>query len=294
MILVVGATGHLGGEICRRLTAGGRPVRALVRPTSAPEAVSHLRASGAQLIEGDLRDPASLLRATRGATAVISTATVTRSRQPGDSIEATDMQGQEALVEAARQSGVGHLVYVSYSGRIGGDDPLTLAKRNTETRLKASGLAYTILRPSYFMEVWLSPALGFDYSNRRATIYGDGTAPISWIALGDVAEFAVQSLTNEAARNAALELGGPEALSPIQVVHLFEEAAGGASFELQYVPVATLEAQRAAASDSLQRAFASLMLAYAKGNPISMEATLARFPVPLISVREYVRRVLGA
>ncbi len=63
MILVVGATGHLGGEICRRLAARGLPVRGLVRPTSAPEAVSALRAIGAELIEGDLRDPASLLRA---------------------------------------------------------------------------------------------------------------------------------------------------------------------------------------------------------------------------------------
>ena len=54
-----------------------------------------------------------------------------------------------------------------------------------------------------------------------------------------------------------------------------------------------VEAQRAAAPDSLQRTFAALMLAYAKGDPISMAATLARFPVPLTSVQDYACRALA-
>jgi NADH dehydrogenase len=293
MITVVGATGHLGGEICRRLAARGLPVRGLVRRTSAPEALAGLRAIGVELIEGDVRDPASLQRAIHAATAVVSTVTATRSRQPGDSIDATDGAGQAGVVEAARQAAVGHFVYVSYSGNIGVDDPLTVAKRSTEARLRASGLPYTILRPSYLMEAWLSPALGFDYPNGRATIYGGGAAPISWIGLADVAEFAVQSLTNPAARDATLELGGPAALSPMQVIRIFEQVAGE-PFEVQHVPVATLEAQRAAATDSLQRSFAALMLAYAKGDQISMAATLAQFHLPLTSVQDYARRVLAA
>jgi NADH dehydrogenase len=293
MILVVGATGHLGGEICRRLAARGLPVRGLVRPTSAPEAVASLRGIGAELVEGDLRNSASLLGAILGVTNVVSTATATRTRQPGDSVEATDGQGQAALVEVARHADVRHFVYVSYSGQLGVDDPLTLAKRGNEARLRESGLSYTILRPSYFMEAWLSPALGFDYPNRRATIYGDGAAPISWISLADVAEFAVQSLANPAARNAALELGGPEALSPTQVIRIFEQV-GGKPFEVQRVPIAALEAQLAAAPDSLQRSFAALMLAYAKGDPIPMAQTLARFHVPLTSVQDYARRALAA
>ncbi len=173
------------------------------------------------------------------------------------------------------------------------DDPLTRAKRGNEARLRASGLSRTILRPTYFMEAWLSPALGFEYPNRRATIYGDGAAPISWISLADVAEFAVQSLANPAARNAALELGGPEALSPTQVIRIFEQVAGK-PFDVQHVPVATLEAQLAAAPDSLQRTFAALMLAHAKGDPIPMGETLARFQMPLTSVQDYARRVLAA
>jgi len=78
----------------------------------------------------------------------------------------------------------------------------------------ASGIAYTILRPTFFTEIWLSPAVGFDATNATATIYGAGQNPISWISLGDVAEFAVCCRDNPEARNAILELGGPQALSP--------------------------------------------------------------------------------
>lgn len=80
--------------------------------------------------------------------------------------------------------------------------------------MQQSGLTYTILRPSYFMEVWLSPVVGFDFPNATAQLYGSGRNPISWISLGDVARFAVESLDHPNARNATLELGGPEALSP--------------------------------------------------------------------------------
>lgn len=287
MILVVGSTGYLGGEITRRLRDRDLPVRALVRPTSDRAVVKNLVVLGAEPVEGDLRDAESIRQAVQGATAVVSTATVTRSRQPGETLESTDQQGQANLIDAARDAGVEHFVYVSVSGQIGGDDPLTLAKRSNEDRLRRSGLDYTILRPSYFMEVWLGPHLGFDYLNRRATIYGDGSAPISWIALGDVAEFAVQSLTGRSARNQVLELGGPEALSPNEVVRLFEQASGD-QFDVQYLPVSALEAQRAAAKDSMEQAFASLMLAYAKGDAIPMQAA-----VPLTSVEEYATRVLA-
>jgi uncharacterized protein YbjT (DUF2867 family) len=290
MILVAGATGFLGTRICHRLAATGRPVRGLVRRTSDPEAVAHLRDLGVRIVEGDLKDRASLDVACRGATAVVSTATTTRSRQRGDSIEMTDRQGQLDLVDAARAAGVGRFVYVSYSGAITGDDPLTVAKRSVEQRLRESGMAHTILRPTYFMEAWLSPAFGFDFPNARATIYGSGTNAISWISLGDVAEFAVRTLDDPAGENDTLELGGPEALTPLEVVHIFEEIEGR-PFEVQHVLEDALRAQQRVAADSLQSAFAALMLAYAKGDQIPMEETLRRYPVRLRSVREYATGV---
>lgn len=59
MILVVGSTGFLGSEICRRLAAAGKPVRGLVRSTSSPDKVDRLKAMGVQTVLGELRDPDS-------------------------------------------------------------------------------------------------------------------------------------------------------------------------------------------------------------------------------------------
>ena len=92
MILIAGATGFLGGEICRRLVENGESVRGLVRRTSDPAGVSRLRTLGAETAVGDLRDRESLDAACRGVRTVVSTVTSTRSRQPGDSIEAGEMK----------------------------------------------------------------------------------------------------------------------------------------------------------------------------------------------------------
>ncbi len=292
MILVVGATGSLGGDICRRLAERGEAVRGLVRASSDADAVDRLRALGLELVVGDLRDRASLDTACRGVRDVVSTATTVRSRQPGDSIEVTDEAGQCSLVDAARAAGVERFVYVSYSGNIDGDDPLTHAKRRVERAVRESGMRHTILRPSYFMEMWLSPALGFDYVGRQATVYGSGEQRISFISQRDVAEFAVLTLAAMDADQRTLELGGPESVSPREVVRIFEEATG-MPFEVQYVPQEMLVTQRDAATDSLQRAFASLMLAYANGDVIPMEETRQRYPLALTSVRDYARRVAG-
>ena len=179
-----------------------------------------------------------------------------------------------------------------FSGAIEGDFPLRNAKRGVEQHLKQSGLINTILRPSYFMEVWLSPLVGFDYPNAQATIYGAGRNSISWIARDDVARFAVLCLDHPAARNATFELGGPEALSPLEVIRIFEEVSGQ-PFEIQHVPEEALQAQQAAAPDSLQQSFASLMCCYAAGDTIDMREIVATFPMQLTAVWDYARRVLA-
>ena len=82
-VLVVGATGFLGSEICRLLVAEGHAVRGLVRETSDPERVSALRSMGVATLVGDLKDPESVRPALAGADAVVSTATATRTRREG-------------------------------------------------------------------------------------------------------------------------------------------------------------------------------------------------------------------
>jgi uncharacterized protein YbjT (DUF2867 family) len=291
MNLIVGATGLVGGEICRRLAADRKPVRALVRPAGDASRIDELRAAGAELATGDLKDPASIQAACAGATAVLSTASSVLSRQPGDTIDGVDRTGQLQLIEAAASAGVKHFVYVSFSP-MAEDFALQRAKREVEQALISSGMAYTILRPTFFMEIWLSPALGFDVAARRARIYGAGENPISWISFPNVAEFAVRSLDTPAAHNATFTLGGPEAIAPLQVVRIFEEL-GGAPFTVEYVLESVLRAGKASARRALDEAFAALSLGYAHGDAIDMRATLEIMPVRLVGVREYANWLLN-
>src|SRR4051812_30141400 len=113
MILVAGATGLVGSEICQRLIGRGESVRALVRETSSREKVEALRRSGAELCVGDLKDPESIAAACRGVNAVISTASSTLTRQAGDSIQSVDSAGQLNLVNAAKEANVGRFLFVS-------------------------------------------------------------------------------------------------------------------------------------------------------------------------------------
>jgi uncharacterized protein YbjT (DUF2867 family) len=285
VILVVGATGMLGGEICGVL-AQRKPVRALIRGTSNPDRVARLKSVGAQQVLGDLKDRASLDAACRGATAVISTASSTVSRQEGDSLESVDRQGQLNLVDAAAAAGVKHFILISFP-KVDLQFPLQSAKRAVEERLQRSGMTYTILQPTFFAEVWLSPALGFDPPNGKAQIYGGGQNRISWVSFQDVAQFAMAALDNPEAKNATLKLGGPEGLSPLEVVRLAEQITRK-RFVVQHVSEDALRAQYGSATDPLQQSFAALMLYYARGAVIDMEATLRAYPGQrLRSVREY-------
>lgn len=293
MNLIVGATGMVGGAVCQSLAEKGRPVRALVRATSDAAKVGALKNCGAELVQGDLRDRASLDAACQGVTAVVSTASsMPFSYEPGaNDIQTVDLEGMANLIAAAQSASVGHFVYISFT--MENEFPLGNAKRAVEHLLRESGLTYTILRPSYFMEVWLSPAVGFDSANAKAQIYGSGEKPLSLISFLDVARFAVVCLDNPAARNATLEIGGPEALSQLQAVQIFEQVAGQ-PFEVAHVPVEALAEQQKTATDPMQQSFAGLMQWYARGDAVDMEETLQTFPVALTSVQEYARGTLTA
>ena len=223
MILVAGATGLLGSDVCVRLRRSGQQVRALVRPSANKDRLDMLRSVGVDFAWGDLKDAASLSGACTGVQGIVYTASSTFSRQERDSIETVDRQGTLAMIEAARQAGVGQFTFVSIPRTPVRESPLTRAKSTAEQALTKSGIPYTILAANFFMEVWLSPAVGFDHVNRSVVIFGDGRQPLSWISSGDVAEFAVRSLHTPEARSKTLDIGGPEDLSPNEVVRICVE-----------------------------------------------------------------------
>ena len=290
MILVAGATGLVGSAVCQKLAKRGEKVRALVRSTSAKEKLDALRSCGAELCVGDLKDPVSLGAACRGVDAVISTASSTLSRQPGDSIESVDAAGQLNLVNATRAANIARFVFVSFRPPRAISFPLADAKRTVEKAI--ASLNFTIIQASWFMEVWLSPALGFDYANRTARIYGPGASPISWVSFRDVAVMCALALRSPAADRRTIEFGGPEALSPLEVVARFEKI-GAKPFQLEHVPEQTLRAQFDGAADPMQKTFAGLMLGYLYGDAIDMAPVVDQFGIQLTSVDEYARGVLG-
>jgi uncharacterized protein YbjT (DUF2867 family) len=295
MNLIIGATGMVGSEICRLLTVDSKSVRAMVRETSDPVKVNKLKELGVEIVKGDLRDSSTFAGALQGVSAVITTVSAMPfSYVPGENdIQNVDLDGMTNLINSAKKAGVKHFIYTSFSGQIDMDFPLRNAKRAVEKHLQKSGMTYTILRPSCFTEVWLSAAVGFDTANAKVQLCGDGTKPVSYISYLNVARFAVESLENQAARNAILELGGPEKLSQLDAVKIFEDASGK-KFDIQHTPEEALQSQLDTATDPMQKSFSGLMLCVAHGDPIDMQEILANYPIKLRSVREYARGVVSA
>jgi uncharacterized protein YbjT (DUF2867 family) len=289
-ILVAGATGFVGGVIVHKLRQQGLVVAGLIRAGQAHPKAEKIRSVGAEIVEGDLTDPDTCVRASRGRDVVISTVT-SMPTAANDGLRRVDHEGTLALIEAAARQGVKRFIYVSYSGNIREDSPLETAKRACENQLLASAMTAVILRPSYFMEVWLSQALGFDPIGGSVRIYGSGEGKVSYVSGKNVADFAVAAATrNYTEKNTILEIGGPEPLSQLDAVRVFEETLGKA-ITVQHVPTGTIEAQRQAV-DPLQKTFAALMTAYVSGDVIIGAAPLAQhYGIPLQPLSTYASQV---
>ncbi len=228
MMLMVGATGLLGGRIAQRLLARGLPVRMLVRADSMAEMLAAqgmatsprvLEAAGARPVTGDLKEPDTLEAACQDVAAVITTANSVL-RGGDDTIDSVDRAGNRNLIDAARRAGVRRFIFVSVQGADRNSPvPLRAAKGETEAYLRESGLDYTIVAPNAFMEVWLyllvvQPLL----EGRLPVLIGSGTRRHAFISIEDVAEFVAAMPDHPAARNRRLVLGGPEAYSLREVV----------------------------------------------------------------------------
>jgi len=290
MVLIVGSTGMVGNEICELLVGEGKTIRALVRKTSDPEKIKRLKEIGAEIFYGDLKDRESIQKACKGCQIVISTASCTLSRQEGDSIQTVDQDGQLTLVDVAKKEGIEHFIFVSFP-ELSPDIPLEQAKRQVEKKIQESGMNYTILQPLYFMEVWLSPAVGFNYPGKEVQVFGSGDNKVSWISFKDVAKFVAKSVENASVYNSILPLGGPVALSSKEVIKLFEDSIGE-KFKVTNIPSESLEEQKNSAPDPIQKSFAGLMSSIAQRNHvIDMEEAMKKLPVQLSKVEDYVLSV---
>jgi uncharacterized protein YbjT (DUF2867 family) len=199
-VLVTGATGTVGRELIAELARSDVRIRALSRDphASVPAAV--------QLVVGDFADAQSLDRAMTGLDRVFLVTSGARIAEH-----------DAAAIDAARRAGVRHVVKLSALGvGRGGHDPITEWHRAGERHLRASGLAWTVLRPTGFM----SNALGWAYSIRAtgsvAAPFPDGRTAV--IDPRDIARVAALALTHDGHDRSVYELTGPEALRPCDQV----------------------------------------------------------------------------
>lgn len=285
-IVVVGATGALGSRIATGLARRGIAVHAVVRPTTTGAAVDRLEQAGVDVRRADLEDARTLPEALAGASCVVSTATSFPGDRRDHAIATVDEAGTIALVDAAEGSRtVSRFVFVSFKP-VPYDFPLQRAKRAVERRLATTALDAVVLRPGKFMDIWFSPLCGFDVAGAKATIFGAGDRPVTWIAVRDVAEIAIRAALAEGPARGTFELGGPEALSQRQAVQRFE-AATGRRFALDVLPEAELERRLAEAEHPVDRSLFALMLESATGAATPVSTTLDSFPVELTTVSEF-------
>lgn len=284
MILIVGATGTLGGMIARRLLQQGRTVRILVRNGSDYGA---LVKAGAEAAIGDLKDRASLDAAMRGVETVLTTAN-SALRGGADTVETVEIAGNRSLIDAAAAAGVKQFVFTSAMGADAGSPmPFLRGKGMTEAHLKASGIGYTILSPNVFMEVWIPMIVGMPLqSGAPITIIGAGNRRHSFVSIHDVAAFAVAAVDSPAARNQQIFIGGPEPLSWNDIV-----ARAGAVLGRE------LPIRRAQAGESLPGlpdAVAGLLGAMDTfESPVDMTATASAFGVQLTPAEQVLRQILA-
>ncbi|HET7037219.1 MAG TPA: SDR family oxidoreductase [Thermomicrobiaceae bacterium] len=285
MILVVGATGQLGGEIAQRLLQRGDAVRMLVRPGSNYQPLAAL---GAEPVFGDLKDSASLGPALDGVDTVVTTAN-SAQRLPPDTIEAVDLHGNASLVDAARAAGVGQFVFIS---ALGADpispSPFLQAKARTEERLRAGGMPYTILEPTIYMEVWAPMIVGQAVAQQRPVILvAGGQRHHSWVSRSDVAALTLATIGNPRALDQTILVGGPEPLSWRDIIATYERVLG------RTIPVESVTLGEPV--PGLPRPIVELLSALETFDaPLDMRETQAAYDLPLTSLESVVRRMANA
>ncbi|MGE5275971.1 MAG: SDR family oxidoreductase, partial [Acidobacteriota bacterium] len=150
-------------------------------------------------------------------------------------------------LDAARREGVRRFVYVSATAGLRENCELVRIKRLVEREVRGSGLEWVVLQPTAFLDVWISPMLGWDLAGGRARIIGRGDRPVSFMAVRDVARVAAEAARTSQFCRQDVPIGGPEALAPNDVLRLAEEITGR-TFRVERPPLPLLKLVRAVLS----------------------------------------------
>ncbi|WP_433535174.1 NmrA/HSCARG family protein [Micromonospora sp. CA-249363] len=234
-VLVIGATGKQGGATARALLDRGVAVRALVREVSTDSAQA-LAARGAELVKGDLDDPASLVAAAEGMDGLFSIPFPDVTNLQGDA----ELTRGRNVVEAARRAGVAHVVHSSVSGA--GDFHRSQpgwaegrwdrqyweSKAAIDEMVRTGGFAHsTVLKPSTFMENLVGWSYLFgDWSSGTLITGFAADTRLPWVAVDDIGEAAAIAFTNPGRLDGLdVELAG-DLLTMTEVAAILSEVTG--------------------------------------------------------------------
>jgi uncharacterized protein YbjT (DUF2867 family) len=222
MILIAGGTGTLGTMFVRRLRDRGAPVRVLTRQ---PSRAAHLAGPHVEIVSGDLRDAESLRRAAAGADVIVSAAHGFGNADD-ESPATVDRRGNFNLIDAASEVGAA-VVLMSIVGAAP-DSPMELfrAKHDAEEHLRKSGVRWSIVRATAFIETWaqvMGPPLR---KTGRTIVFGRGNNPINFVSAADVAALLERVVLDPTLREQVIEIGGTTNLTFNQVAVLLEQQLG--------------------------------------------------------------------
>jgi len=237
-ILVFGATGELGGAVARQLLATGARVRAFGRNRAKLNALAAL---GAEVVAGDLLDQRAVSAACEGVAQVFTSANNVMGSGASSPIR-VDVAAHVNICRAARESKVERIVNVSAAGSGGAASPVDFfrVKHQVDTVVRESGIPFVLLAPTVFMETWAGLLIGDPIrAGKPAVLFGAGNRQSNFIAVSDVAEFAVKILQRDEVQNETVEVGGPTTCSFADVVTLVERTLGVKAKRV-HVPVAVL------------------------------------------------------
>ncbi|WP_299550510.1 NAD(P)H-binding protein [uncultured Tateyamaria sp.] len=284
-ILVLGATGTIGRATTAALVRRGYDVTCVVRPSFDPkDACTDL--TGAAIMHADVTDPASLRNAVLAASpfdALVS-CLASRNGAPQDAW-AIDHQATVQAIKVAKAAGVKHFVLLSAICVQKPRLAFQHAKLAAEQALVASGLTYSIVRPTAYFKS-LAGQISRVQQGKPYLLFGDGVlTACTPISDRDLGEYLASCLSNPALKNRILPIGGPgPALTPrTQGEHLFSLLGCPAKFK--HVPVGMMRgiagmlnaASRVAPSLSAKAEFARIGLYYATESMLAIDPDTGRY-----------------
>ncbi|HYA89299.1 MAG TPA: SDR family oxidoreductase [archaeon] len=211
MILITGATGTVGKAVLKEMTRGQSNVRAMFRSKDdagkAPP--------GCEPVIADYADKPSLGKALDGTSAVF----VVCSPIP----QLVELESN--VLDAAKESGVKHVVLSSALGAGDYGKSFPSWHRKVEDKLKTMGISYTILRPNSFLQnivAYQAPSI----RSQSAFYSSMGGAKISYLDVGDIAVVAARALAGGAHVGKTYELNGPEAISNDELARRISKVTG--------------------------------------------------------------------